>query len=252
MSDAPIPVWPLTRPAWAELAPMVHRIARIAAQTPIRLIESGDGRRTAMARLPSQALVARSVAGSVASSVASGPALGRDLDVTARAGPLDRWLCATRDDGDATDAIDAIDGDGGAARNGDAARNSGAARPPERVDASWRGGRPPRSGWQRIDQVPGAVVRELLHAGAQAHLDAANQGMGARAADILLDTAVLTVSGGAGTAEITNRSLSALVGMGFLPDDGHIVVAASRGWTRVAAEFGSTYIEPRRDALLVL
>ena len=76
--------------------------------------------------------------------------------------------------------------------------------------------------------------------------------MGARAADTLLDHPVLTVSDGTSTAEVTNRSLSALVAMGFLPVDGHVVVSINRGWTRIAAEFGSTYVEPSRGGLSLL
>jgi hypothetical protein len=196
---------------------MVRRIARIAPAAPVRLIDSPDGRRTAMARLPSAALVAR--------SVGHDEPPGPGLDVTAAAEDLRRWLDA-----------DGLDTE----------------RTPQRDDASWRGGRPPPAGWRRIEQVPAAVVHDLVRAGAQAHIDAADQGMGARAAETLLDTPVLTVSDGTSTAEVSNRSLSALIAMGFLPEDGHVVVSTNRGWTRIAAEFGSTYVEPRRGGLVLL
>ncbi len=218
--------WPLDRQDWLELAPMVRRIARIDATAPVRLIDAPDRRRTAMARLPSGALVARAVGYDERPGYAE--RRGRGLDVTARAGDLGRWLDA---DADADDR---------------------AAATPERDDASWRGGRPPQGGWLRLERVPAAVVHDLVRAGARAHVDAADQGLGARAVDTLLDRPVLTVSDGTDTAEITNRSLSALVGMGFLPENGHVVVATSRGWTRVAAEFGSAYAEPRRDGLVLL
>jgi hypothetical protein len=230
MNGVATSAWPLDRQDWLELAPMVRRIARNAADAAVRLIESPDGRRTAMARLPSGALVARSVSvAGVAHSTVPGPG----LDVTARAGDLGRWL----------------DLDNNADTDTDPHTDSAT---PERVDGSWRGGRPPQAGWVRIERVPAAVVLDLVRAGAQAHVDAADQGLGARAVDMLLDRPVLTVSDGPRTAEITNRSLSALVGMGFLPDQGHIVVSTSRGWTRIAAEFGSTYTEPVRDGLVLL
>ena len=216
--------WPLGRRDWLELAPRVRRVARINPATPVRLIDAPDQRRTAMARLPSGALVARAV------DYHGRP--GPDLDVTARAGDLSRWLDAH------ADADADVDTDGAAT--------------PERDDASWRGGRPPEQGWLRIERVPAAVVHDLVRAGARAHVDAANQGLGARVVDTLLDRPVLTVSNATITAEITNRSLSALVGMGFLPEDGHIVVSTNRGWTRIAAQFGSAYTEPRRDGLVLL
>lgn len=225
---------------------MVRRIARIAVTAPVRLIDSPSRQRTAMARLPSGALVARAVGYDEppqrgddrppgrGHDQPGGRGLGepsrRELDVTARAGELSRWLDGGAETGSAVDS----------------------AATPERDDASWRGGRPPPAGWQRIERVPAAVVHDLVRAGARAHVDAADQGLGARAVDTLLDRPVLTVSDGTRTAEITNRSLSALVGMGFLPEDGHIVVSTNRGWTRVAAEFGSTYTEPRRDGLVLL
>jgi hypothetical protein len=205
--------WPLDRADWLELVPMVTRIARIDATTAVRLIDADDGRRTALARLPSGGLVAR--------TIASSPAAERS-DVTARADQLEHWL---------------IDADG---------------EPPARADSSWRGARPPQSGWEVIDRVPATVVVELVRAGAQAHVDAADQGLGARAVDTLLDTPVLTVTDGTRTAAVTNRSLSALVAMGFLPADGYVVVSVSRGWTRIAGEFGSAYAEPVGMGLTLL
>ncbi len=239
MNGVATSAWPLDRQDWLELAPMVRRIARIDATAPVRLIDAPDRRRTAMARLPSGALVARAV-GYDQQPRGYDERPGRGLDVTARAGDLGRWLDAN------------ADGDDDGATADDADDNDGAAVTPERDDASWRGGRPPQDGWLRIERVPAAVVHDLVRAGARAHVDAADQGLGARAVDTLLDRPVLTVSDGTDIAEITNRSLSALVGMGFLPENGHIVVSTSRGWTRVAAEFGSAYAEPRRDGLVLL
>ena len=255
-------VWPLDHRDWVEFAPMVGRIERIAPDTPVRLIGSTDGRRTALARLPSRALVARSV-GSVGGEIAT-----PGVDVTARAADLSRWFDRAADTAGArtsaphtsapdtfADTVGGSDAEvtAGAAEDRDTGTPAaGNDHPPNRDDASWRGGRPPRTGWRRLDRVPAAVVRDLVRAGARAHVDAGDQGLGARAVDTLLDRPVLTVSEGKSTAEVTNRSLSALVAMGFLPHGGHIVVSVNRGWTRVAAEFGSVYAEPRRDGLVLL
>ena len=205
---------------------MVARIARSEASTPVRLIRQGDGRRTAMATLPSGALVERTIAAGGPGRVAPGSGVEADLvDVTARAGELATWF-------EGSTPSESVE--------------------PERVDAAWRGGRPPTGDWNRIDIIPGEVVRDLVRQGAQAHVDAADQGLGARAADALLDLVVLTVTSATLTASVTNRSLSALSSMGFLPVGGNVVVSISRGWTRVAAEFGSAYAEPVRHGLVLL
>ena len=103
-----------------------------------------------------------------------------------------------------------------------------------------------------METVPGEVVRDLVRQGAEAHVAAADQGLGARAAEALLDLVVLTVTSGPATAKVTNRSLSALSSLGFLPVGGNVVVSVNRGWTRVAAEFGSAYAEPVGRGLALL
>jgi hypothetical protein len=219
--------WPLAREPWIEFAPMVGRIVRLEPTTPVRLIQPGNGRRTALAKLPSGALVDRTIATRDSDSPV-GPGLStadESVDVTARAGELATWLGSLLPDGGLL---------------------------PERADASWRGGRPPTGHWERVEAVPGEVVRDLVRQGAEAHVAAADQGLGARAADALLDFVVLTVTSGSGTATVTNRSLSALSSMGFLPVGGNVVVSVNRGWTRVAGEFGSAYAEPVRRGLVLL
>ena len=196
--------WPLGRAAWAEFSAMAARVAGLDRATPVRLI-AATGRQTALAKLPSGALVSRQILCDASRG---------EADVTARAGELSVWF----DDPQASD--------------------------PARADAAWRGMRPPESGWARVEQVPADVVRELVQQGARAHVTAAQQGLGARAAETLLDSPVLTVSGAGHRADLTNRSLSGVVSMGFLPADGYIIVSVARGWTRVAAQFGNAYAEP--------
>jgi len=65
-------------------------------------------------------------------------------------------------------------------------------------------------------------------------------------ADVLLDTIVLTVTADDDpslTAEVTLRALSALTRMGFLARGSHANVDRSGRWVRVAASYGSVYLE---------
>lgn len=136
-----------------------------------------------------------------------------EIDVTLRAGELRAWL-----DGERSEL-------------------------PPRADAQWRGGLPPATGWRRIDRVPDAVVRDLIRQGAQAHADAAGRQLGTRAAEALLDAVVLTVQDGSGRAEITNRALSAVTAMGFLPRGSYVAIDVAGRWNRIAAPYGSVFAE---------
>jgi hypothetical protein len=204
--------WSSERESWAELTPLVRRVARNDATACARIRRVGP-LITLFATLASKALVGRTI-----------PAVGQvaDYDVTLSTAALLSW----------------VDGAN--------------AELPTRDDGRWLSGLPPVDGWQRIDSVPETVIREVVGQGALAHTDAANLGLGAKAAQNLLDTAVLTVDGGATRTELTNRSLSALVAMGFLPADSHIVVAVAGRWTRMAAAYGSVFSENRGGGLALL
>lgn len=109
---------------------------------------------------------------------------------------------------------------------------------PRARDVQWRSALPPAQGWHQIDTVPDSVVRDLVRKGALAVADAG------RSADALLDSVVLHASSADHlTAEVTLRALSALTRMGFLPRGSHIVISVAGRWTRVAAEYGSVYLE---------
>ena len=166
---------------------------------------------SALVRLPFGVLVARTV------ELAHGA--DSPIDTTVSAASLVAWL-----DGEADD-------------------------PPAARDAEWLSGLPPTAGWRRIDIVPGDVVRGLVRSGASALKQAAGrEGVPfaqprSEVADALLDTVVLTVAGDGTTVELTLRSLSALVRMGFLPRESHIAVDVAGRWIRVAAAYGSVYAE---------
>ncbi|HJQ43879.1 MAG TPA: hypothetical protein VJ831_12390 [Jatrophihabitantaceae bacterium] len=196
------------RAALVELAPVLRRAARLDPASIARLrIASGSA--AVFVRLPFGVLVARTIRDESA----------RDLDVVVRASEALDWL-----DEAVTDA-------------------------PTRRDHDWRGGVPPSSGWTRIDTVPDDVVRGLVRTGATTLKELAERegvpGAEPRAelSDALLDSVVLTVTGGDQRAEVTLRVLSAVTRMGFLPRGSHVAVDVSGRWIRVAAEFGSVYHE---------
>jgi hypothetical protein len=108
---------------------------------------------------------------------------------------------------------------------------------PTRRDAHWLGALPPRTGWQRVELVPGEVIRDLVQTGA----DLA-RGVTARAEqDSLLASTVLTVTSQQ-PVEVPLRALAALTSMGFLPDGSSAGVDEAPGWIRIAAPYGSTFI----------
>lgn len=209
--NAPAPDPALDRDELIEMAPLVRRVARLEPATAVRLRRHGD-RLSLLARLPSGALIGRTVA----------TAAGQPLDRTVRCGLLLQWL-----DGEHAPA-------------------------PEAMDAAWSGACPPVHGWQRVDSVPAHVARGLVRKGAEVHQQAADLALGGRAAQTLLQTPVLTVAGAGLSAPLSNRELSAIISMGFLPVDGEIVVARSGRWTRAAARFGSAFSEDVRGGLNLL
>jgi hypothetical protein len=213
------------RPALVELAPVLRRAVALDPASLGRL-RLDRGLATVLVRLPFGVLVSRSV-----------PAGERPqpLDVTVRAADALDWLDAAHD------------------------APAGADDPPLARDAEWRTGLPPANGWRRIETVPDEVVRNLVRAGALALKDAAaREGVpGAQprseVADALLDSTVLTVNedGGAGSAAVPLRTLSALLRMGFLPSGGSVHIDIAGRWIRAVAEFGTVYLE-RPDQLLSL
>jgi hypothetical protein len=127
--------------------------------------------------------------------------------------------------------------------------DAGAGAPP-RTDLLWQGSLPPRTGWQRLDRVPDAAIRDVVRTGAR-EIKALG-GTAPRTEQALLDAVVLTVADGARHAEISLRAAAALTRMGFLPRESEAAVDVAGRWTRLAALYGSIYAERSGAALRVV
>lgn len=190
------------------LAPLARRVAALDPRGLVR-IRLGGGTAAAYARLPFGVLVGRAVSLGWA---------GAGTEFVARACELISWL-----DGDVDE--------------------------PPRRDLEWRGALPPARGWRRIETVPEGVVRDVVGKGAATFRQAAaREGVpGARlraeVADALLDSVVLGAAQGDLHAEVTLRAVSALTRMGFLPRGSYVAVDVCGRWLRLAAEYGSVYVE---------
>ncbi|WP_375478800.1 hypothetical protein [uncultured Jatrophihabitans sp.] len=236
------------RDAAQELLPLLRRAAELDPRCVARL-QFRAGAATAFLRLPFGVLVSRSVATSgptgsvdkdagVGAGETAGGAVGQPVvEAVAAARELVDWLAA-------------------------------AANLPQPRDADWHASVPPRVGWRRLETVPDDVIRGLVRKGALALKDAAaREGvpgaqLRAEVAAALLDTVVLTVTDDAvsstattpksGTAEVTLRALSALTRMGFLPRGGAAHIDVAGRWIRVAAGYGTVYLEKPGAGLALL
>ena len=206
-----------------DVAAFLGRVTALDPGALVRLRDSG-GRVTGYARLPFGVLVSRTVAGSV-----------RPVDVTVAA----------------ADLLAALEPPHG--RGGEVAL-------PASRDVEWRAALPPLSGWQRLDEVPGDVVRSLVRAGAET-LRAVPASAAASAGESLLDHEALTVSAAGRTVAVPLRVLTALARMGFLGAGAGagvgvgasaggraggsgadvVVFSAAGGWVRLAAAYGSAF-----------
>jgi hypothetical protein len=125
----------------------------------------------------------------------------------------------------------------------------GAADLPPDQGAQWRSALPPDAGWRRLEVVPDDVVRGLVRQGAMTLKQAAERegvpGAQPRSevADVLLDSVVLTATNDADRVDVSLRSLSALLRMGFLARGSHLAVDVSGRWVRLTASYGSVYAE---------
>jgi hypothetical protein len=192
------------RPAGpADRGDLAAFLGRAAALDPaaVTRIRSAGDRVTAYVRLPFGVLVSRTVAGSAEPADVTVGAA--DLLGSLDAGPAPGW--------------------------------------PRARDVEWRAALPPAAEWQRLDTVPGDVLRGLVRAGRQA-LAAVPAGASAAAGESLLDHESLTVTGAGRTAALPLRVLSAVTRMGFLGGEPDVVaVSAAGGWVRVAGAYGSAY-----------
>jgi hypothetical protein len=199
------------REALVELVPLLRRAVDLDPGVLVRL-RGGDAV-AAVLRLPFGVLVGRTVP-------AAG--LGHDVDLTVSAADLLRCL-------------------------------DGRSSLPAPRDAEWRGAIPPRTGWRRVETVPDHVVRGLVRQGARALQDAAARGglpggqPRAEVAEALLDSSVITAGNEHDPAgprvEVTLRVLSVITRMAFLPPGSHVALDMCGRWVRVAAEYGSSYLE---------
>lgn len=233
----------------ADVAAFLGRAVDLDPAVVVRL-RVDVGRVTSYVRLPFGVLVSRTVAGGA-----------EPADVTVRAADLLAALDRTDPSPAPVCAGDPPTAGGGIAPGGSGIGQGGLERDavdqvgggaeavpwPARRDAEWRAALPPADGWLRLDAVPADVVRSLVRAGRDA-LRAVPAGAPASAGESLLDHESLTVSGAGRTAVVPLRVLSALSRMGFLgagtagPHSGDLVaVAASGGWVRLAAAYGSAY-----------
>jgi len=123
------------------------------------------------------------------------------------------------------------------------------------MDSAWRGGLPPDSGFEHLDDVPAGVILDLAQRGlALAKEHSSAHGPPAS----LLDQEVVAVSAGDARVGIPMRCVFALTAMGFLPQSGEEVAADEivrvrvlPAWLRLDARFGSVY-RRRGDPALVL
>ncbi len=122
---------------------------------------------------------------------------------------------------------------------------------PPAVDRHWRGELPPTDGWQLLDDVPGAVLSDLVRAGVDTFRSVApTAALPDRVGTALLDHRALTVSGPAGAVEVPLRVPQALVRLGVLDVAGTYAVEVTPTWYRLRHPAGTAY--RRRTTALTL
>lgn len=111
--------------------------------------------------------------------------------------------------------------------------------PPD-VDATWRVTLPPRAGWQPMDEVPAAALRELTREAGALVRSAADP---AAAGETLLDQEALRVTATGQQVLLTVRSVVVLGRLGFLGEgpDEVVRIACTPAWARIAARHGTAY-----------
>ena len=194
-----------------DLGAFTARVVRLDSAAPVRLV-AADGRVTAWAPTPFDALVTRTVRGTLVPS-----------DVTVAASALLTAL--------AVDRAAVVD--------------------PGPGDMLWPGELPPDDGWTPVDDVPAAELEGLAERGlAVARENAGPHGPPAALLDQTVLT--VRGDGPGPAVRVPLRVLFALSGMGFLGVDGGAVrVAATGSWLRLDARFGGV-VRRRITALPLL
>jgi len=192
----------------ADAGAFLARVTRLDPAAPVR-VRCADGVMALWAWLPLEVLATRQVHG-------SGPG-----DVTVDAKALLAALASNED---------------------------GAVALPARRDADWPGALPPEAGVRELDEIPAAIVRDLLAAGERTFREGSVGADPRAVGDALLDHEVLTVSAGDTSAALPLRLLLGLARMGFLGDD-PLRVGIAGGWVRAAASYGVAYRRRGRLAL---
>lgn len=206
----------LDRSQVGDFAPLAERAVSVDAASLIRF-RRGPATIAGYVRLPYDVLAGRTLAV---------PRAGEPpFDVTVAAADFLRW---------------AAEGAGNTAEDsaGQAAANSAGEQPPAAKDAHWLSALPPRRGWQRVELVPEAVIRDLIRSGASLAPTADSR----RGQEALLSSVVLTATAPGQRVEVPLGALSALTRMGFLPRDAQAAVDVAPGWIRVATTLGSTFV----------
>ena len=194
-----------------DLGAFTARVVRLDSAAPVRLV-AADGRVTAWAPTPFDALVTRTVRGTLVPS-----------DVTVAASALLTAL--------AVDRAAVVD--------------------PGPGDMLWPGELPPDDGWTPVDDVPAAELEGLAERGlAVARENAGPHGPPAALLDQTVLT--VRGDGPGPAVRVPLRVLFALSGMGFLGVDGGAVrVAATGSWLRLDARSGGV-VHRRIPALPLL
>lgn len=188
-----------------DLAVFAERAARHDPATPVRLVTTGD----------------------VLAAFVTTPFDCLGLRVTRLASPLD---------GDMDAVVEAV----GLAARARAARDGRLRLPPRLADITWAQPLPPRSGWSEVGRLTAAEVAHRVAADTEEfRLQAAAVPAGRGAAVALegiagaLWRAALIGDAPAGLAHAAEY-------LGFLPDDGEIVVRAAGPWRRLDSGLGVT------------
>ncbi|WKD60578.1 hypothetical protein CCICO_02655 [Corynebacterium ciconiae DSM 44920] len=117
---------------------------------------------------------------------------------------------------------------------------------------SWPGALPPAEGYERVESIPGAAVRQLVDAG-RGLAKQFSTAMGPPAS--LLNSTVISCSTDTSTVDVPMRAVFALNACGFIPTDtsepsrNRLLVSLSGRWVRIDAYYGTVYYRAGTNSL---